>query len=342
MDQYLVALETELELLEHRRTIDTLYIGGGTPTELTTEALDRLLTLLDRWFERTTGYEYTIEANPDGFSKAHVQQLVNHGINRVSLGIQSFNDLKLRRLDRQHTVSDDFRAIELAQSHFSNLSLDLIFAAPGETLDTWHNDLQTAVELVPQHVSTYGLTFDKGTLFWNARHKGQIEEVDELVQANMYELAMDHLRGAGYEHYEISNFALPKLRSRHNQIYWTGQAYWGFGPGAARLVDGCRQLNHRSTSTYIRRLLSGQSPIEQSETLTLEESARERLVLGLRRLDGISINQFETETGFNIEQQLGDTIDRFVTNGYLHRDDDCLRLSSKGLLISDSIWPELL
>ena len=342
MDRYLDSLAAEMESLERRRTVDTIYIGGGTPTELTPGKLQRLLNLLEHWFERAQDYEYTVEANPDGFSENCADMLVDRGINRVSLGIQSFDAGKLLRLDRRHSVTESFRAIELAQSRFGNLSIDLMFAAPGETLETWHSDLQTAVRLAPQHLSTYGLTFEKGTLFWNARDKGRLEEIDEAVQADMYELAIDKLRTAGYEHYEISNFARPCFRSRHNQAYWTGHGYWGFGPGAARFVDGCRELNHRSTSTYVRRLLTGQSPVEQSETLTPEESARERLVFGLRRLDGISVSEFENATGFNLQQLAGDAIGKFVTDGYLERDADRIRLSRKGLLISDSLWPELL
>jgi len=342
MQRYFEALAVELDTLGNRRVVDTIYVGGGTPTELGPEALRQLLELLDKWFVLGEDYEYTVEANPDAFPATSADLLAGQGVNRVSLGVQSFAASKLRSLDRQHTAAESFRAFELARTRFANISIDLIFAAPGENLITWQQDLRTAIGLSPHHISTYGLTFEKGTLFWNALRKGRVEEVNDSIQGDMYEMAIDQLVLAGFEHYEVSNFARPGLRSRHNQIYWTGKPFWAFGPGAANYLDGRRAVNHRSTSTYLRRLLAGQSPVDSAEELAPEEAARERLIFGLRRLEGISLSQFQCETGFAAEELAGETIREFVASGYLERESDCLRLTRRGLLVSDSLWPALL
>ena len=182
------------------------------------------------------------------------------------------------------------------------LSLDLIFATPGETLDEWAADLEAAIALEPDHISTYGLTFERGTAFWTRRERGELAEVDEELQREMYALAIDRLTAAGYEHYEVSNFARPGRRSRHNQVYWSGDGYFAAGPGAARYVDGVRETNHRSTTTYLQRVLAGESPVAEREQLDAEARARELLVFGLRRIEGVARRDFAARTGFEIDE----------------------------------------
>ncbi len=231
--------------------------------------------------------------------------LAGHGVNRLSLGVQSFSPSKLQSLDRQHTIEDVTRAIALARPAFPLLSLDLIFAAPGESPDTWQYDLDMAMASHVDHLSTYGLTIEQGTLFWNRRQKGLFSEIDDRTQRSMYEAAIDSLTLAGWEHYEVSNFAGPGCRCRHNETYWLGEAYYAAGPGAARYIDHRRESNHRSTTTYIRRVLNGQSPVAETEFVGPEDQAREKLIFGLRRLEGIDLSAFEATTGYGVAALAG-------------------------------------
>ena len=194
----------------------------------------------------------------------------------------------------------------------------------------------------PDHISTYGLTFEKGTSYWTRRQRGDLPQAGEDLEAQMYELAIDTLTAAGYEHYEVSNFAKLGHQCRHNEVYWTGGSYFAAGPGASRHIAGRRETNHKSTTTYIRRVLAGQSPVAEFEELSLEDRARERLVFGLRRLVGISLADFARETGYGIDALGGEPLVRFIEQGLLERSSVNLRLTRRGLLVSDALWPELL
>ena len=350
---FLQAIETELAGLESPRPVKTIFIGGGTPTEMSEQGIAKLLQLLDEWFPREQSggqYEFSVEANPDGLTSEKVAILQDHGVNRLSLGAQSFNDEKLKRLDRQHSAAQVAESLKLAQENFEQVSLDLIFAAPDESLASWQSDLEAAIQSGMDHLSTYGLTFEKGTSFWSQMNHGTMHAVDESLQREMYLLAVDTLTAGDaahrFEHYEVSNFArvnaLASNRCRHNEVYWTGGSWFAIGPGASRFVDGTRSTNHRSTTAYLNRVLNGDSPIAESETLDAEMIARERLVFGLRRLEGINVAEFKDATGFDIQSLSGPVIDRFCDAGLLEKDSNNLRLTREGLLVSDSLWPELL
>jgi oxygen-independent coproporphyrinogen-3 oxidase len=222
------------------------------------------------------------------------------------------------------------------------VSLDLIFATPGETLDQWRGDLDAALSLDLQHISTYGLTFERGTAFWSRRVRSEFSEADEGLERDMYALAIDRLTEAGFEHYEVSNFARPGCRSRHNQVYWSGDGYFAVGPGAARYVDAVRETNHRSTTTYLRRVLSGLSPVAERERLSPEARARELLVFGLRKINGVSRREFLEITGYSVDELVGKPLSKFVGLDLLNDDGDQIRLTRVGLFVSDSIWPEFL
>ncbi len=342
IDAYLQAIELELRQLSEPHEVDTLFFGGGTPTFLPPDKLARLLELAQTWFPLAASAEVSVEANPADLTAEKVDVLHAAGVNRVSLGVQSFHENKLQLLERDHRRAEIEKAASLVRAKIANLAVDLIFAAPGETLSAWQRDLEDAVQLGAAHVSTYGLTFEKGTRFWNRLQKQQLVEVDEELQRSMYLAAISQLTGAGLEHYEVSNFALPGLRSRHNQQYWLGRRYFAAGPGASRHVGMRRETNHRSTTTYIQRLLSGKSPVAESEELTSELKARERLVFGLRMLEGIDVGQFHAETGFVLERLAGREIARFLEVGLLQQEGERLQLSPEGLLVSDAISIELL
>ena len=209
--------------------------------------------------------------------------LADHGVTRVSLGAQSFHPHLLRALDRRHDPDEVPRAVERVRRRIGQVSLDLIFGVPGQSIADWHEDLRRALALEPDHVSTYGLTYEKGTPLWKERQRGAVKPLDEDAELDLYRIAIEALTAAGFEHYEISNFARPGRRCRHNETYWANEAYFGFGMGAARYVDGRRELNTRNLTAYIRRCLSGEPATMQSECLPPEERARETMAVQLRR-----------------------------------------------------------
>jgi oxygen-independent coproporphyrinogen-3 oxidase len=339
---FIDAIETELSWLGTPRPVDTLYIGGGTPTDLVAAKLQRLCHTVGQWFPLAAPYEWTVEANPCGLSLDKVQLLARAGVNRISLGVQSFDDRKLALLERDHRLPEILKAYQLCRDHFDSVCLDLIFAVPGESISTWQDDLDRAMALQADHLSIYGLTFEKGARFWGDLQRGRLVEVGEEEQRSMYELAIDRLTENGWEHYEVANFARPGKRSRHNQVYWTGHEYFAAGPGAARYVGGERQTNHRSTFTWLRRVQANRSPVNETETLSDEQQARERLVFGLRMLEGIDKESFCRETGFQIEQLVGEPLRQFVADELIEDTGTGLRLTRRGLLISDALWPHFL
>ena len=334
---YLRAMEVELQQLERTREVDTLFFGGGTPTHLEPDKLARLLELAREWFTLAPGFEFSVEANPAGLTDEKLRLMADAGVNRVSLGVQSFDEGLLKLLERDHREVEILDAIARLQQRFENVSLDLIFALPSQTLAHWRETLRRAIELRPTHLSTYGLTFEKGTTFWSRREKGAIEQLPNELERDMYAAAIDDLAAAGLEHYEISNFARPGFRCRHNQTYWRALPYFGFGPGAARYINGRRESNHRSTTTWIKRVLAGQSGIAMSEELTPEHRAREAIVLGLRQLDGIRRDEFRSLTGFELDSLASDTIAHETAAGRIEDFGDGIRLTREGLFLGDQV-----
>jgi oxygen-independent coproporphyrinogen-3 oxidase len=339
---YLQAIATELRWLGEPREVETLYFGGGTPSHLEAESLATLCETVLQWHPLASGYEWTVEANPESLTADRVQVLAQYGVTRLSLGVQSLDDAKLRALERNHSRADVLRSMEYARAAGMQVSIDLMFAAPSETLELWRQDLAAAIELGPDHISTYGLTWEPGAAFTVRRDKGLLRPLDEELERTMYGEAIDCLNAAGFEHYEVSNFTQPGRRSRHNEVYWAGREYFAAGPGAARYVDGVRSTNHRSTTTYLKRVAAGESPVFEQEELTAEERAHELLVLGLRRLEGVERAAFAAKSGFQIDRLVGEAINKFVELGLLSDDGSRVKLTREGLFVSDGLWPELL
>lgn len=342
IERYLRGMELELESLQVARPVDSLFIGGGTPTHLAPGQLERLLELARRWFDLQPGAEFSIEANPVDIRPDRVEILARQGVTRVSLGVQSFDAGKLSLLERDHRAPQVVEAVELLRDRIESISLDLIFGVPGETLADWSRDLDQALRLAPQHVSTYGLTIERGSAFFGRALHGQFEKVDEDLESAMYGQAIDRLTQADWEHYEVSNFARPGRRCRQHEAYWSGAGYFAAGPGASRYVNGCRQTNHRSTLTWLKRVESRQSPVESEERLSSEDRAREALVLGLRRLRGLESSEFQRDFGFSPQELFGAELEPLLTAGLLRTDGQRLQLTRAGLFVSDSIWPLVL
>jgi oxygen-independent coproporphyrinogen-3 oxidase len=339
---YLRAIEIELSRLQQPQEVDTLYFGGGTPSHLPIAQFRELAETVLKWHPIAKGYEWTVEANPADVSAAFIEVLASLGVTRLSLGSQSFRPEKLQLLERDHSAASIQQSVGLARMAGMQISLDLIFAAPGETLADWRADLEAAIEIQPDHISAYGLTFEQGTPFWNRKMRGALTEADEELQREMYALAIDTLTAANFEHYEISNFALPGRRSRHNQVYWSGDGYFAAGPGAARYIGGVRETNIRSTTAYLKSVLGGESPVAERETLTPEARARELLVFSLRRMEGMSRSAFYGRSGYRVEELIAVPLQKFVSLGVMSDDGERIRLTREGLFVSDAIWPEFL
>jgi oxygen-independent coproporphyrinogen-3 oxidase len=341
-ESYLEAIECELSSLGRPRQVDTLFFGGGTPTQLKGVQLERLLSLATHWHPPAPGHEFSVEANPADVDRDTLRLLARFGVTRISLGGQSFSDEKLRLLERDHTASDIRRAVKLVREAGMSVALDLIFGVPGETPAAWQADLDAALALEPDHVSTYGLTFERGTTFWNRLSHGQMVQLGDETQREMFARAIDSLTAAGLEHYEVSNFARAGQRCRHNEVYWLGGSYFAAGPGASRYLDGVRETNHRSTTTYLKRVLSGRSPAAERERLEPEDRARELLVFGLRRMQGVARDWFAARSGFTIESLVREPLARYLALGLFEDTGERIRLTRDGLFVSDAIWPDFL
>ena len=336
---FLQALQRELEQLQTPRPVDTLFFGGGTPTHLAPNHLQQLLKLAQHWFPPQPNAEISVEANPSDITSQKIEILAAAGVNRLSLGVQSFQEQKLQLLERDHRRDTIHQALARARPAFASLNLDLIFGTPAETVDSWRADLREALTTPVTHLSTYGLTIELGTTFWSRHQRGELTRPSDTLERQLYELAIDELTAAGFEHYEVSNFARPGFRCRHNETYWLGKPYFAAGPGAARYLDGRREVNHRSTTTYLRRLQNGQSPVAEWEELEPEDRARERLVFGLRRLAGVHREAFARETGYHIDQLVGRVLPELVQRNLLRWHNHHLQLTRAGLCVSDAIWP---
>jgi oxygen-independent coproporphyrinogen-3 oxidase len=340
IDAYLEALAIELSKLERPREVDTLFFGGGTPTHLPAPQLERLMVLARTWFLPMPGAEICVEANPAGLDDAKIAVLADAGVNRLSLGAQSFDAAVLKLLERDHRGSDIPDVVERVRRRIPNVGLDLIFGVPGQSLDLWRATVSAAIALQPTHVSTYGLTFEKGTSFQSRLNKGLLDRCEEESERQMYALAMDELPRAGFEQYELSNFAQPSFRCRHNEVYWAGKPFFGFGPGAARYAAGRRELNHRSVTTWINRVLAGQSPIAESEELSPEGRARERVMLNLRRCEGLNLADFREQTGFDFRDLAGEALPRHLRQGLLEECEGHVRLTREGRFLADTVVAE--
>ena len=340
IDRYWSALEVDLGHLESLRPVETIFIGGGTPTLLNESQLLRLLGSLRRWLSISKAGEWTIEANPNDLSVEKCKLLADQGVTRISIGGQSFDSNKLKMLGRDHNGDDLNIAVETANRFFSRVSLDLIFGVPQESLDVWKRDLQLAVASGVQHVSTYGLTYEKGAAFWGQLQRGNIVAAAEEQELAMYFEAIDQLSSSGMVHYEVSNFARTGYACRHNETYWTARPWWGFGPGAASFVDGVRRVNHRSTGKYLQRIEAGQSPVAETEIIDWVQWTRERFVFGMRKMVGVDWDELEEIGEPESLLSMRPTIEKHIQNGWFIREQSRVRLSRPGLAVSDALWPE--
>ncbi len=318
----------------------TIYLGGGTPSLLSPEQISRVLDACRNSFDLDPGAEITLEANPNGVDRAWFAGVRDTGVNRLSIGAQTFDRKGLRVLGRQHEAADVIAAIDAARSAgFDNLSLDLIFGWPGQTLDQWRTDLETIVSLPIEHCSLYSLIVEPGTPMADAVTRGVLTVLDDDTSADLYEIAMSTLDTAGWTHYEIANWARsPEFASRHNLVYWRNGAYAAFGAGAHGRIGSDRFMNHLKPLTYVEAAEAGASPHSNTEHLSDELQMGETMMLGLRLLEeGVSASDFETRHGVALYDRFGSQIDELVGFGLLDWDGSRLRLTERGTLLANDV-----
>ena len=342
IDDYLDALESELSQLAEPQPIQTLFFGGGTPTYLPHRPLERLLRMTQAWLPLLPDHEFSAEANPSYLDRDKIELLHAFGVNRLSLGVQSFQPALLQTLERDHRPDDVPRVLEFIRPRIANVSVDLIFGVPGQTPAQWHDDLARGLALEPVHIATYGLTYEKGTRLWKQREHGSVQALDEDTECGLYTDAMDLLGQAGFEHYEISNFARPGFACRHNQVYWANHAYFGFGVGAARYVNGVRELNTRDVRSYIQRMKAGRAPTFQSERLPPRERAVETIAVQLRRGRGIERASFHEQTGFVLDDLVGPKLHDLTELELLQDAGGAVRLTRRGKCLADAVVAALI
>ena len=335
-ERYIAAVGTELERLAGTRrfgVLDSVFFGGGTPSRVSPALLGSILDTAARVIGLTADAELTVEANPGSTDTAAYAALRDVGFNRISIGAQSFVDDNLKRLGRMHSADDVRGAFERArEAGFANVNMDLIFDVPGADPSHWRRSLEAVVALQPEHLSTYSLTIESGTPFESRVDAGQLRLRSEDESAADYELAMQLLGDAGYEHYEISNFCLPGFRCRHNWACWTGAEYLGVGVAAHSFVAGCRSWNERDLSAYIEAVESGRLPRAGSEYLTGAEATQERLWLGLRTSEGVALSPTERHA-LDVDPQA----QAMREAGYLEFEHTQLRLTATGFAIADAV-----
>tara|TARA_R110002095_G_scaffold194927_2_gene173388 strand:- start:7193 stop:8395 length:1203 start_codon:yes stop_codon:yes gene_type:complete len=337
INEYLAAMEKQLAEAGKGIELKTLFLGGGTPTHLSIEQLQRLFDAVFSRFQLAANYEFSIEANPLNLSEGKIDFLKQSGVNRVSLGVQSFDSEILTFLERDHQPQQIFEIVQNLQSRIENVSLDLIFAVPGQTLEGWKTSLTEAVRLNVPHISTYGLTIEKGTSFWSRQKAGLFDLPEDDLAGIMYEHSLEFLNSEGLQHYEISNFARPGYECQHNEVYWTGHPYFGFGPGAASYLNGIRRQNHRSVISWLKRIAAGDTPIAEQEELTPENRAREAIIFSLRRRAGINVSEFAERYGIDLYDLSKAAIQKHIEAGFLEETPTHVRLTQAGCLLADSV-----
>ncbi len=346
LEEYTGLLIREMALraakLDTQVTATTLYVGGGTPSLLAPELVGRLVEVAVRHFHLTADAEVTLEANPGTVTAVTLGGYRSAGVNRLSLGVQSLDDRFLPLLGRVHTAAEARQAVALARrADFDNLGIDLIHSLPGQSLVQWRETLREAVALGPEHVSAYGLSIEEGTPFAASMARGELDLPDEEESVRMIEATRDILAVAGFEPYEIANFARPGRRSRHNQVYWRRGSYLGFGAGAHSFLAsgwGVRWHNPPELTAYRDTIVAGFPAELDRAALTEEEARSEFMFLGLRLLEGVSDVAFRAAFGLGLAEAWPTEIDAQIAAGLLERDGDRLRLTRPGLLLANRVF----
>ncbi len=345
VDDYIEALLLEIErtfFQHHSDAIKTVYIGGGTPTALSLKQLEKLLKGLTNVFPIERVEEFTIEVNPDNIDDEKLSVLKTYGVNRLSVGVQTFDDELLREIGRTHSKASILDALERCSKRFDNISIDLMFALPKQTVLHFENSLNEALSLPITHVSAYALQLEAKTVFYNRYKKGELVLPSDDEAAAMYELLRSKMSAAGFMHYEISNFAKRGYESKHNLVYWNNEEYFGFGAGAHGYVGRVRYENYHPVKKYIQALFRNERPVLREHVVSEWESIEEAIFLGLRKVSGIDKEDFFRRYGRRLEQLFPQQLNKLKEAGLLYVDDEVIRLTEEALLLGDEIFAEFI
>ena len=344
-EAYIQALVKELELRKDYlsgETIDTIYFGGGTPSQLEEKDFAQLFDYIYKVYPVNPEAEITLEANPDDLTPAYVDMLHSLPFNRLSMGIQTFKEDTLRLLHRRHTAAQAQQAyLRCREAGFQNISIDLMYGLPGETLGDWQKDLQTAIDMHPEHISAYHLIYEEGTPLWKLKEAHKVEETDEDLSVSLFKELIHTLKAHGYEHYEISNFCQPGYYSRHNSSYWTGKKYLGCGPSAHSFNGDSREWNISSLEDYIHSIENNCRRFE-NEHLNRSTRYTECIMTSIRTRWGVPMDIMEQRFGRELWQYCMDMALPHLNDGKLEIRDNHLCLTRKGIFVSDGIMSDLM
>lgn len=336
VDSYLEHLLEEFQFYDIQK-LRTLYIGGGTPTALSASQLEVLLKGLTKNLDLSVLEELTIEANPGDLDADKIAVLKNSAVNRVSLGVQTFDDKMLKKIGRSHLEKDIYENIDrLKLAGFDNISIDLIYALPGQTMEQVKDNVAKAIGLDIPHMSLYSLILENHTVFMNRMRRGKLPLPKEELEAEMFEYIIVELERVGFEHYEISNFSKPGFESRHNLMYWDNAEYYGIGAGASGYVNGVRYKNHGPIRHYLSAVEEGNARITE-EHLSQKEKMEEEMFLGLRKKSGVSMARFEEKFGRSFDGLYGEIVRDLVQQGLMQIEGDRVRMTKRGLFLGDTV-----
>lgn len=344
-EEYVDALCNELRMRKEYlkgETVETIYLGGGTPSTLTISQLQKICDTVYATYPVSDTPEVTIECNPDDLTPEFLKQLKTMPFNRISMGVQSFNDMQLKRLGRRHNAEKACSAVKNARAAgFGNISIDLMFALPGSTKEEWMHDLETAISLKPEHLSAYNLMYEEGTPLYNSLQRGEFKELSEEENLEQFQMLINSMKAAGYRHYEISNFALPSRESRHNSSYWNDTPYIGCGAAAHSYGGTSREWNIADIKEYIKGINSGKRNFE-IEHLNEEERYNDTILTRLRTADGIPLAWMEKKFSNKLNTYMLRAAEKEVALGNLKEENGHLSLTEKGIFISDAVIRELI
>ena len=333
---------TDREAYLEGEYIETIYLGGGTPSQLAKEDFEAIFSHIYKVYKIIPDAEITLEANPDDLTPEYISMLRTFPFNRISMGIQTFQETTLKQLQRRHTADQAIRAFQGCRTAgFQNISIDLMYGLPGETLTSWKKDLKQALSLHPEHISAYHLIYEEGTPLWKLREQHKVEEADEDLSVSLFGTLIDELTTAGYEHYEISNFCRPDKYSRHNTSYWRGIPYLGCGPSAHSFNGTTREWNVSSIDLYIKGIEGNQRDFE-TENLDQTTRYNEFIITTIRTVWGTPIEKLKQEFGNELWEYCRKMSAPYLENGKLEIHEGALRLTREGIFISDSIMSDLL
>ncbi|MCF1600784.1 radical SAM family heme chaperone HemW [Tetragenococcus halophilus] len=346
VDEYIQGLLKEIQLTLDLHPTDasqTIYIGGGTPTCLSAKQLDDLLSGITQLLPVETTKEFTIEANPGDLTQEKLNVIKNYGINRLSMGVQTFDNRLLRRIGRKHTAEDVYQTLKLIEKNqIDNLSIDLIYALPAQSIADFLITLEKAIALDLPHYAIYSLILENKTMFMNWVRRGRIELPEQEEEAKMFELAINEMEKAGFSHYEVSNFAKKGWESKHNLVYWNNEHYYGFGAGASSYLNQQRYKNFGPIQHYLNPLRNNQLPIIETENLSFKNQIEEELFLGLRKKEGVSLHRFKEKFNLELTDLYQEVLPELFDAQLLTFKNDHLKLTRKGLFLGNEVFEKFL